>query len=156
MTVNCNRLRRVGIASVVMALVGGLGAACTAEPQKTAETDAPSKRVSESAPPSEAHSRRPVAIVLFSGRVAFPHVTLTTWGACPFVIERVRRVDRSTLLVVGRESKSGCEPTHTRHVTTKRLKRMHATGGETIDRVTVVGELPSYRVEARVRRSPIA
>lgn len=38
-----------------------------------------------------------------------------------------------------------------RHVTTKRLKSIHATGGENVEQVTVMSHHPAYRVEARVR-----
>jgi hypothetical protein len=149
----CNRRARVAIAAIATALVGGLSAACTSEPQGTVESGALSEPVSEStAPPGDADRRTPVATVLFSGRIAFPNITLTTWGTCPFVIDRVRRLDPSTMLVYGNESKSACESTDSRHVATKRPKGTHAIGGEDVERVIVVSEQPSYGVEARVRR----
>jgi hypothetical protein len=31
--------------------------------------------------------------VVFSGRIAYPHITLTTWGRCPLAIERLSRLN---------------------------------------------------------------
>ena len=94
--------------------------------------------------------RAPDAVVLFNGRIAYPHLTLTTWGLCPFIIERVQRRDRSTLIVFGRDAQFGCEAAETRHRVTKRLTRLNAGGGENVDQVTVVSRDPEYRVEAHM------
>lgn len=154
MTVNCSRRARVGIASVVVALVGGLGAACTAEPPRTAESDALSERVSEwAASPNEANSRAPVALVLFSGRIAYPHITLTTWDTCPFVIERVERVRVGVLRVFGQESSTACSRHAKRHTVSKRLPIRLKAGSDFEKKVIVVSEHPEYEVEAVVRRA---
>lgn len=154
MTVNSSRRARFGIASVVMALVGGLGTACTAEPQRTAQSDAPSERVSEStASPTEVNSRAPVALVLFSGRIAYPHITLTTRSTCPFVIERVERVKVGVLRVFGQESRTGCSQHVKRHTVSKRLPIGLKAGSDFEKKVIVVSERPKYEVEAVVRRA---
>ena len=31
--------------------------------------------------------------MVFSGRIAYPHITLTTWGRCPLAIERLSRLN---------------------------------------------------------------
>lgn len=144
----------MGIATVVMALAGGLGAACTTDPQKTAESGAPGERVSKSAAsPNEANSRAPVALVLFSGKIAFPHITLTTRGTCPFVIERVERVKVGVLRVFGHESTTDCSQHVQRHTVSKRLPAGLKAGSDFEKKVIVVSEQPEYEVEAVVRRA---
>ena len=138
---------RLSVALVACSLV----TACRVETGQAGQDVVQTQRGAESETSSTGtQGRAPVAVVLFSGRIAYPHVSLTTWGACPFIIERVQRLDRSLLVVVGREADSGCETEGTRHRVTERLTRVHATGGEHVERVLVVSRDPGYRLEARV------
>ena len=95
--------------------------------------------------------RRPRAVVLFSGRIAFPHVTLRTWSRGAFEIERVRRIDASTMRVLGRERTEGCSARPVRRLSSERLTRAHRDGGELVTRVVVVSREPAYVVQAVVQ-----
>ena len=91
----------------------------------------------------------PVALLFWSGRIAYPLLNLRTWGTCSFGIWRMTRVNAGTLRVVGRET-DDCAPQAKRHITDVRLTKAHAIGGKDIDRVVVVSKNPAYRVEARM------
>ncbi len=76
-------------------------------------------------------------------------MNLRTWGTCPFVIDRMIRVNAATLRVVGREG-VGCSAESRRFTTSARLTKVHAVGGQGVTRVVVVSTDPSYRREASV------
>jgi hypothetical protein len=89
--------------------------------------------------------------VLFSGRIAYPFVMVSTWARCPFIIERIRRVDENTLRIVGRKARGDCDTQSSRHVAIRRPTSVYAVRGERVARVIVLCHEPEYRIRARVR-----
>ena len=84
--------------SALTGLISLLTAACTSDGESSNEPDAsanPSHAPTDQGDTSRAN-RRPQAVVLFSGRIAYPHLAVTTWSTCPSVgIERVVRVNEA-------------------------------------------------------------
>lgn len=126
--------------------------ACTGEertPERSATVSSPKDSASPDGDAKGTTERPPVAIVLWSGRIAYPLLSLRTWGTCWFEVRRVVRVNVMTLRVVGRET-DDCASQAKRHVTSARLTKAHANGGKDIARVVVVSKHPAYRVDAQV------
>ena len=94
--------------------------------------------------------RQPQAYVLASGRIAYPHVGLTTWSTCAFEIESVRRVSDSLMRVVGQESTTNCSTQVKRRVVSERLTRTQARHG--VEEIVVVSRSPRFVVQAEVQR----
>jgi len=145
-------MTRRQLASLATCLTVSLGA-CTSEEGSGADRDsAPSvSRPTDASENADFQGRRPKVWVVFSGRIAYPNVSLTTWSTCAFEIERVYRVDESTMRVVGRESDTKCSSRVRRWIVSERLTKRHAHGGEVVDRVVVVGRDPHFVVQAVVQ-----
>jgi hypothetical protein len=139
------------MAALVLAAIG-TGSACTTSTDPAAGRERSSASGSTGPSQSPHATRTPAATVLWSGRIAYPHITLTTWGKCPFIIERVHRVEVGVLRVVGREASTGCEEQSTRHSVTHRLTRKLRAGPGFEKQIIVESEQPEYRVDAHVRR----
>lgn len=137
------------LAALMMATVGTASACSSPDPAASPAQQPPSNPTD---PSKSAGPRAPVATVLWSGKIAYPHITLTTWGHCPFIIEDVERVKVGVLRVVGREASTGCDEGGRRHSVTYRLDRKLRAGPEFEKQVTVVSQQPEYQVDAQVRR----
>jgi hypothetical protein len=93
--------------------------------------------------------RRPRAYVVATGRIAYPHLGLTTWSRCAFEITSVRRVSDSLLRVVGRESTTKCSSQTKRRVVSERLTREQARNG--VEEILIVSRSPQFVVNAVVQ-----
>ena len=96
--------------------------------------------------------RDPVAAVFWRGKIAYPLITLTTWASCPFVIERVERVEVGVLRVVGRQATTRCADRPRRHTVSHRLSPSLRAGPGFEKRIIVESQSPPQEVDARVRR----
>lgn len=139
------------LAALLICLLLPLGA-CTGEELPAADRE---ETPSESRPTgadetSGYQGRRPIAYVVASGRIAYPHLSLTTWSTCVFEIESVSRVSDSLIRVVGRESMTKCNLETKLLVVSERLTRKQARYG--VEEVQVVSRSPKYVVEAIVQQ----
>lgn len=94
-------------------------------------------------------SRRPEAIVLFSGRIAYPHVTIRTWACAPFRIHRAVRVNKEVLRVIGHTA-TRCRTEVRRRESTERLTSADRVGGQSVGRVVLVDTRAGSRVAAKL------